>query len=249
MSRRVPFRPIHEHFQSASHALRTAPHALAQQAIDLTDEGGGDSPRKGVRSFYDDDVDDDDFLEEKRAVGHGYDYPLQPDENREPNTALDLIRGLGSGSRSSVRGASPRKRPRSSEFSLLDEPRAQKKKKPGAPFRASFPPETSAAPSTAVHSSSASNAVHSFFGQRASSTPSNLSSKQKDDQLARANRVIFGNPSFRKNQREVIECTMRKQDCFVLMPTGGGKSLCYQVLSVFQSLLHSLQRADVVGSL
>jgi len=42
-------------------------------------------------------------------------------------------------------------------------------------------------------------------------------------------RNVFGFNSFRLYQREIIEGLIRGEDAFVLMPTGGGKSLCFQI--------------------
>ncbi|MFK8029057.1 MAG: DNA helicase RecQ [Gammaproteobacteria bacterium] len=41
--------------------------------------------------------------------------------------------------------------------------------------------------------------------------------------------TVFGYSSFRSVQLDVIERTLAGQDSLVLLPTGGGKSLCYQV--------------------
>lgn len=45
---------------------------------------------------------------------------------------------------------------------------------------------------------------------------------------------VWGYPSFRGAQAEVVETMLRGEDAIVLMPTGGGKSLCYQVPSLLR---------------
>eukprot|EP00980_Cylindrotheca_fusiformis_P018946 scaffold6331_cov195-Cylindrotheca_fusiformis.AAC.10 len=66
------------------------------------------------------------------------------------------------------------------------------------------------------------------------------------------NQRVFGHRAFRPGQKDVIEQAIKGRDVFVLMPTGGGKSLCYQLpawccpgLSVIVSPLLSLIQDQV----
>ncbi|MGB5917966.1 DEAD/DEAH box helicase, partial [Arcobacter sp.] len=40
---------------------------------------------------------------------------------------------------------------------------------------------------------------------------------------------IFGHEHFRSFQEEVVDSIINKQDVLTILPTGGGKSLCYQL--------------------
>jgi len=65
---------------------------------------------------------------------------------------------------------------------------------------------------------------------------------------------VFGFPGFKGRQQEVVQHVLNKGDALVLMPTGGGKSLCYQlpalllagtavVVSPLIALMHDQVRA------
>ncbi len=51
----------------------------------------------------------------------------------------------------------------------------------------------------------------------------------KEALAAQVLRDTFGYQQFRPGQDAVIQAAVNGQDCLVIMPTGGGKSLCYQI--------------------
>ena len=74
-------------------------------------------------------------------------------------------------------------------------------------------------------------------------------------QAAEALTRHFGHPGFRPGQREAVEAAMAGRDVLVVMPTGAGKSLCYQLpaledaecLTLVVSPLVSLMQDQVEG--
>ena len=67
---------------------------------------------------------------------------------------------------------------------------------------------------------------------------------------------VFGLPAFRGAQEEIVRHVVDGGNCLVLMPTGGGKSLCYQLPSLLRrgcgivvSPLIALMRDQVAGLL
>src|SRR5215212_2828186 len=46
---------------------------------------------------------------------------------------------------------------------------------------------------------------------------------------------LFGFPGFRRGQREAVDAALAGRDVLVVMPTGSGKSLCYQLPALMRS--------------
>jgi ATP-dependent DNA helicase RecQ len=59
--------------------------------------------------------------------------------------------------------------------------------------------------------------------------PRNTTPTDPQDKLLHVLGSVFGYPAFRGAQRDIVEHVVSGGDALVLMPTGGGKSLCYQL--------------------
>ncbi len=53
--------------------------------------------------------------------------------------------------------------------------------------------------------------------------------QNKERETLETLKTVFGFQSFRPNQEFIIQSVLDRQDVFAVMPTGGGKSLCYQL--------------------
>ena len=55
---------------------------------------------------------------------------------------------------------------------------------------------------------------------------------ERNISIHQALQTIFGFNSFRPNQEDIIRAVLEKRDVFAVMPTGGGKSICYQLPAI-----------------
>src|SRR5947209_11007332 len=77
-----------------------------------------------------------------------------------------------------------------------------------------------------------------------------ISNQKLEEELKR----YFGYNTFRSFQIEIIQALLRKEDVLAILPTGAGKSLCYQLPALLQpgtaiviSPLISLMQDQVVS--
>jgi len=68
-----------------------------------------------------------------------------------------------------------------------------------------------------------------YLGDKCTKSALQVNMSSKDYKLLTSLKHFFGFSKFRGLQEEVIQTLLSSKDTFVIMPTGGGKSLCYQL--------------------
>ncbi len=62
-----------------------------------------------------------------------------------------------------------------------------------------------------------------------------MSNTTSGDDIRSAFQRIWGYQDFRPPQQEIIQCLLSQQDALIIMPTGGGKSICFQLPALLQT--------------
>ncbi|MCK9421764.1 MAG: DNA helicase RecQ [Bacteroidales bacterium] len=62
-----------------------------------------------------------------------------------------------------------------------------------------------------------------------------MTARKDEHKLFEVLKKVFGYDSFKGNQEDIIRNVLANKDTFVIMPTGGGKSMCYQLPALIKT--------------